>query len=403
METLSKSYPPSNSEAPAVHYLQQTFESAAQLRASDIHFEPFENFYRVRLRIDGVLQEITPPPFEFREHIASRIKVLARLDIAEKRLPQDGRMSMGLQNSQRLDLRVSTLPTLFGEKLVIRILSSDLEKLNFDRLGYATSDQHQLRESLQKPHGLILVTGPTGSGKSQSLYACLNLLNKTDINIASVEDPSEIQLPGVNQVNVKEKIGLNFATTLRAFLRQDPDVLMVGEIRDHETADMAIKASQTGHLVLSTLHTQDAPSALVRLRNMGMATYNLASSISLISAQRLVRRLCRHCKVPVIVSSSLLKDLGWQASKVNTPQTPHFYSAQGCTQCHKGYWGRIGIFQLMPITPVLQHLILQDAGRSALSAQAEKEGVMSLRHAGLVQAALGITSIAEVLAHTDGH
>ena len=403
METLSKSYPPSNSEAPAVHYLQQTFESAAQLRASDIHFEPLENFYRVRLRIDGVLQEITPPPFEFRAHIASRIKVLARLDIAEKRLPQDGRMSMGLQNSQRLDLRVSTLPTLFGEKLVIRILSSDLEKLNFDRLGYATSDQHQLRESLQKPHGLILVTGPTGSGKSQSLYACLNLLNKTDINIASVEDPSEIQLPGVNQVNVKEKIGLNFATTLRAFLRQDPDVLMVGEIRDHETADMAIKASQTGHLVLSTLHTQDAPSALVRLRNMGMATYNLASSISLISAQRLVRRLCRHCKVPVIVSSSLLKDLGWQASKVNTPQTPHFYSAQGCTQCHKGYWGRIGIFQLMPITPVLQHLILQDAGRSALSAQAEKEGVMSLRHAGLVQAALGITSIAEVLAHTDGH
>jgi type IV pilus assembly protein PilB len=383
--------------------LQQTFESAAQLRASDIHFEPFENFYRVRLRIDGVLQEITPPPFEFREHIASRIKVLARLDIAEKRLPQDGRMSMGLQNSQRLDLRVSTLPTLFGEKLVIRILSSDLEKLNFDRLGYATSDQHQLRESLQKPHGLILVTGPTGSGKSQSLYACLNLLNKTDINIASVEDPSEIQLPGVNQVNVKEKIGLNFATTLRAFLRQDPDVLMVGEIRDHETADMAIKASQTGHLVLSTLHTQDAPSALVRLRNMGMATYNLASSISLISAQRLVRRLCRHCKVPVIVSSSLLKDLGWQTSKVNTLQTPHFFSAQGCTQCHKGYWGRIGIFQLMPITPVLQHLILQDAGRSALSAQAEKEGVMSLRHAGLVQAALGITSIAEVLAHTDGH
>ena len=402
METLSTSSRPSNSEAPAVHYLQQTFESAAQLRASDIHFEPFENFYRVRLRIDGVLQEITPPPFEFREHIASRIKVLARLDIAEKRLPQDGRMSMGLQNSQRLDLRVSTLPTLFGEKLVIRILSSDLEKLNFDRLGYATSDQHQLRESLQKPHGLILVTGPTGSGKSQSLYACLNLLNKTDVNIASVEDPSEIQLPGVNQVNVKEKIGLNFATTLRAFLRQDPDVLMVGEIRDHETADMAIKASQTGHLVLSTLHTQDAPSALVRLRNMGMATYNLASSISLISAQRLVRRLCHHCKVPVIVSSSLLKDLGWLTSKANTLQTPHFFSAQGCTQCHKGYWGRIGIFQLMPITPVLQHLILQDAGRSALSAQAEKEGVLSLRHAGLVQAALGITSIAEVLAHTDG-
>ena len=403
MENLPTVTRPNHSEAPAVHYLQQTFETASQLRASDIHFEPFEHFYRVRLRIDGVLQEITPPPFEFREHIASRIKVLAHLDIAEKRLPQDGRMSIGLQNTQRLNLRVSTLPTLFGEKLVVRILSSDLEKLNLNRLGYATSDQQQLRESLQKPHGMILVTGPTGSGKSQSLYACLNLLNKTEVNIASVEDPSEIQLPGVNQVNVKEKIGLNFATTLRAFLRQDPDVLMVGEIRDHETADMAIKASQTGHLVLSTLHTQDAPSALVRLRNMGMATYNLASSISLISAQRLVRCLCRHCKVPVVVSSSLLKDLGWQFSEVNSNRALHFYSAQGCAQCHKGYWGRIGIFQLMPISPSLQHLILQDAGRNALAAQAEKEGVISLRHAGLLQAALGITSISEVLAHTDVH
>ena len=403
MENLPTVTRPNHSEAPAVHYLQQTFETASQLRASDIHFEPFEHFYRVRLRIDGVLQEITPPPFEFREHIASRIKVLAHLDIAEKRLPQDGRMSIGLQNTQRLNLRVSTLPTLFGEKLVVRILSSDLEKLNLDRLGYATSDQQQLRESLQKPHGMILVTGPTGSGKSQSLYACLNLLNKTEVNIASIEDPSEIQLPGVNQVNVKEKIGLNFATTLRAFLRQDPDVLMVGEIRDHETADMAIKASQTGHLVLSTLHTQDAPSALVRLRNMGMATYNLASSISLISAQRLVRCLCRHCKVPVVVSSSLLKDLGWQFSAVNSNRAPHFYSAQGCAQCHKGYWGRIGIFQLMLISPSLQHLILQDAGRNAFAAQAEKEGVISLRHAGLLQAALGITSISEVLAHTDVH
>jgi type IV pilus assembly protein PilB len=403
MENLPTVTRPNHSEAPAVHYLQQTFETASQLRASDIHFEPFEHFYRVRLRIDGVLQEITPPPFEFREHIASRIKVLAHLDIAEKRLPQDGRMSIGLQNTQRLNLRVSTLPTLFGEKLVVRILSSDLEKLNLDRLGYATSDQQQLRESLQKPHGMILVTGPTGSGKSQSLYACLNLLNKTEVNIASVEDPSEIQLPGVNQVNVKEKIGLNFATTLRAFLRQDPDVLMVGEIRDHETADMAIKASQTGHLVLSTLHTQDAPSALVRLRNMGMTTYNLASSISLISAQRLVRCLCRHCKVPVVVSSSLLKDLGWQFSEVNSNRALHFYSAQGCAQCHKGYWGRIGIFQLMLISPSLQHLILQDAGRNAFAAQAEKEGVISLRHAGLLQAALGITSISEVLAHTDVH
>ena len=401
MDSPSSGLRPVHSEAPAVHYLQQTFESAHQLRASDIHFEPFENFYRVRLRIDGVLQEITPPPFEFREHIASRIKVLAHLDIAEKRLPQDGRMSIGLHNAQKLHLRISTLPTLFGEKLVVRILSNDLEKLNLDRLGYPASAQSLLRESLEKPHGMILVTGPTGSGKSQSLYACLHLLNKTEINIASVEDPSEIQLPGINQVNVKEKIGLNFATTLRAFLRQDPDVLMVGEIRDHETADMAIKASQTGHLVLSTLHTQDAPSALVRLRNMGMASYNLASSTSLISAQRLVRRLCVHCRKPMVVSAHLLKELGLQSMSHQATAQHHFYSAEGCSQCYKGYWGRIGLFQLMPITSALQHLILQNASRQELATQAEKEGVCSLRHAGLLQASLGITSLAEVLAHTD--
>ena len=391
------------SEAPVVHYLQQTWELAALLRASDIHFEPFENSFRVRLRIDGVLQEIPPPPFEFKEQIVSRIKVLARLDIAEKRLPQDGRMNLGLKNTKRLNLRVSTLPTLFGEKIVVRILSTDLANLNLDHLGYGLADKQKLLEAIQKPHGMILVTGPTGSGKSQSLYACLNLLNRVEVNIASVEDPSEIQLPGINQVNVKERIGLNFATSLRAFLRQDPDILMVGEIRDHETADIVMKASQTGHLVLSTLHTQDAPSALVRLRNMGVATYNLASSISLVSAQRLVRRLCSHCKVPVIVSSALLKDLGWQSTHGNTPETPHFYSAQGCARCHKGYWGRIGVFQLMPISSAMQHLILQDASRSALAAQAHNEGVKSLRHAGLLQAALGITSIAEVLAHTDSH
>ena len=387
------------SEAPVVHYLQQTWELAALLRASDIHFEPFENFFRVRLRIDGVLQEIPPPPFEFKEQIVSRIKVLSRLDIAEKRLPQDGRMKLGLKNTQHLNLRVSTLPTLFGEKIVVRILSTDLTKLNLDHLGYSAADKQKLLEAIQKPHGMILVTGPTGSGKSQSLYACLNLLNRVEVNIASVEDPSEIQLPGINQVNVKEKIGLNFATSLRAFLRQDPDILMVGEIRDHETADIVMKASQTGHLVLSTLHTQDAPSALVRLRNMGVATYNLASSISLISAQRLVRRLCMHCRTPISVSSQLLKELGLNSFKDQTSY--HFYSAQGCSQCHKGYWGRIGLFQVMPITAALQHLILHNASGPELTTQAEKEGVCTLRHAGLVQASLGITSLSEVLAHTD--
>ena len=389
------------SEAPVVHYLQQTWELAALLSASDIHFEPFENFYRVRLRVDGVLQEISPPPFEFKEQIASRIKVLSRLDIAEKRLPQDGRMNLGLKNAQRLNLRVSTLPTLFGEKIVVRILPTDLAKLNLDHLGYGVADKQKLLEAIHKPHGMILVTGPTGSGKSQSLYACLNLLNRPEVNIASVEDPSEIQLAGINQVNVKERIGLNFATTLRSFLRQDPDILMVGEIRDHETADIVMKASQTGHLVLSTLHTQDAPSALIRLRNMGVATYNLASSISVISAQRLVRRLCLHCRKPISVSSQSLKELGLQSFAGQAAPQHHFHSAQGCSQCHKGYWGRIGLFQVMPITAALQHLILQNASRQELTSQAEKEGVCTLRHAGLLQASMGITSLAEVMAHTD--
>lgn len=388
-------------EAPVVHYLQQAWEIAAQLRASDIHFEPFENFYRVRLRVDGVLQEITPPPLELKEQIASRIKVLSRLDITEKRLPQDGRMNLGLKDAQRLNLRVSTLPTLFGEKIVVRILPTDLAKLNLDHLGYGMADKQKLLEAIHKPHGMILVTGPTGSGKSQSLYACLNLLNRAEVNIASVEDPSEIQLPGINQVNVKDRIGLNFATTLRAFLRQDPDILMVGEIRDHETADIVMKASQTGHLVMSTLHTQDAPSALIRLRNMGVATYNLASSISLISAQRLVRRLCVHCRKPISVSAQSLKELGLQLFPDQAAPQHHFHAAQGCSQCYKGYWGRIGLFQVMPITAALQHLILQNASRQELSSQAEKEGVCTLRHAGLLQASMGITSLAEVMAHTD--
>jgi len=388
-------------EAPVVHYLQQAWEIAAQLRASDIHFEPFENFYRVRLRVDGVLQEITPPPLELKEQIASRIKVLSRLDIAEKRLPQDGRMNLGLKDAQRLNLRVSTLPTLFGEKIVVRILPTDLAKLNLDHLGYGMADKQKLLEAIHKPHGMILVTGPTGSGKSQSLYACLNLLNRAEVNIASVEDPSEIQLPGINQVNVKDRIGLNFATTLRAFLRQDPDILMVGEIRDHETADIVMKASQTGHLVMSTLHTQDAPSALIRLRNMGVATYNLASSISLISAQRLVRRLCVHCRKPISVSAQSLKELGLQLFPDQAAPQHHFHAAQGCSQCYKGYWGRIGLFQVMPITAALQHLILQNASRQELSSQAKKEGVCTLRHAGLLQASMGITSLAEVMAHTD--
>lgn len=388
-------------EAPVVHYLQQAWETAAQLRASDLHFEPFENFYRVRLRIDGVLQEIAPPPYAFKDQIASRIKVLAKLDIAEKRLPQDGRMTVGLRNLQSLNLRVSTLPTLFGEKLVVRVLATDLAQLQLDHLGYGPEEKQRLLHAIHKTQGLILVTGPTGSGKSQSLYACLHLLNRPEINIATVEDPSEIQLSGVNQVNVKEHIGLNFASSLKAFLRQDPDVLMVGEIRDPETADIAIKASQTGHLVMSTLHTNDAAGALVRLRNMGVAAYNLAASISLISAQRLIRRLCLHCRKPMHVSRQALTDLGLQTAVKDLPFEPAFFSAQGCPQCHKGYWGRVGVFEVMPMSASLRQWVLQDASHTQLAAQAQKEGIHSLRHAGLVQAAMGITSVAEVLSQTE--
>jgi type IV pilus assembly protein PilB len=392
---------PAAVEAPVVHYLQQTWEKAAQLRASDLHFEPFENFYRVRLRIDGVLQEIPPPPYEFKDQIASRIKVLAKLDIAEKRLPQDGRMTIGLRNLQRLNLRVSTLPTLFGEKLVVRVLATDMAQLHLDHLGYGPQEKQHMLEAIHKTQGLILVTGPTGSGKSQSLYACLHLLNRPEINIATVEDPSEIQLNGVNQVNVKEQIGLNFASSLKAFLRQDPDVIMLGEIRDPETADIAIKASQTGHLVMSTLHTNDAAGALVRLRNMGVASYNLAASISLISAQRLIRRLCLHCRKPMHVSHQALRELGLQTSLKDLPFEPVFFSAQGCSQCHKGYWGRIGLFEVMPMSPGLRQCVENDSSHVQLITQAHKEGVHSLRHAGLIQAAMGITSMAEVLTQTE--
>jgi type IV pilus assembly protein PilB len=377
--------PPSESqrtavEAPVVHYLQQAWEKASQLRASDLHFEPFENFYRVRLRIDGVLQEIPPPPYAFKDQIASRIKVLAKLDIAEKRLPQDGRMTVGLHNLQRLNLRVSTLPTLFGEKLVVRVLATDLAQLQLDQLGYGPVEKQRMLSAIHKTQGLILVTGPTGAGKSQSLYACLHLLNRPEINIATVEDPSEIQLSGVNQVNIKEHIGLNFASSLKAFLRQDPDVLMVGEIRDSETADIAIKASQTGHLVLSTLHTNDAPSTLARLSHMGIAGFNLASSVSLVCAQRLLRRLCVSCKQPMPDNSS--------------------YRAVGCHLCLDGYKGRIAIHQVMPITHSLQMLMLQQASAIELGQQALREGVRTLRETGLLQVAAGETTLEEVVAAT---
>ena len=386
-------------DAPVVNYLQQLLEQAVSLRASDLHFEPYEHHYRVRMRIDGELRELAMPHMALKDRLASRIKVLSRLDIAEKRLPQDGRMKLQLAGGRELDLRISTLPTLFGEKLVIRILDSAQAQLDLTQLGYEPEDLSRLIEAIRAPHGMVLVTGPTGSGKTQSLYACLNLLNTPEVNIATVEDPCEIQLEGVNQVNVQDKPGLSFAVALRAFLRQDPDILMVGEVRDLETANIAIQAAQTGHLVLSTLHTNDAPGTLVRLRNMGTAPYNIAASVTLITAQRLVRCLCPHCKKSTPLPSAVLHQAGLPLALLPNEQVEVF-TPEGCEQCHKGFSGRTGIFQVMPMSAEMQSLVLKNAGIQEIEQQAQREGVASLRLAGLRKVLKGITSLDEVLAAT---
>jgi type IV pilus assembly protein PilB len=386
-------------DAPVVTYVQQLLEQAVALRASDLHLEPYEHHYRVRMRIDGELREMDSPHMALKDRLASRIKVMSRLDIAEKRLPQDGRMKLHLAEGRELDLRVSTLPTLFGEKLVIRVLDGAQAQLDLNRLGYEPEDLARLVAAIRAPHGMVLVTGPTGSGKTQSLYACLNLLNTPEVNIATVEDPCEIQLPGINQVNVQDKPGLSFAVALRAFLRQDPDILMVGEVRDLETANIAIQAAQTGHLVLSTLHTNDAPGTLVRLRNMGTAPYNIAASVSMITAQRLVRCLCPLCKKTTSLSPSVLAAAGWSKTTCPSHAVPVF-EAVGCAQCHKGFVGRTGIFQVMPISAKMQQLVLQEAGLQDIAQQAKSEGVQSLRQAGLRKVLQGITSLDEVMAAT---
>ncbi len=386
-------------DAPVVVYVQQLLEQAVARQASDLHFEPYEQQYRVRMRIDGQLQEVSLAPLAYRDRLAARIKVMARLDVAEKRLPQDGRIKLKLQDGRELDLRVSTLPTLYGEKVVVRVLDARQAQLDLASLGYEPQDLALLEQAIRRPHGMVLVTGPTGSGKTQSLYACLNLLNTAEVNIATVEDPCEIQMNGINQVNVQDKPGLSFAVALRAFLRQDPDILMVGEIRDLETAQIAIQAAQTGHLVLSTLHTNDAPATLVRLRNMGVAPYNIAASVSLITAQRLVRRLCTHCREPQLLSADALQQAGLPAHTLQAGEY-RVYAARGCSACHKGFKGRTGIFQVMPISDAMQALILQEAGTLELERQAVREGVRSLREAGLRKVLAGETSLEEVLAAT---
>lgn len=386
-------------DAPVVHLVQQLLEQAVALKASDLHFEPYEHHYRVRMRIDGELREVAAPAITLKDRLASRIKVLSRLDIAEKRLPQDGRMKLQLASGRELDLRISTLPTLFGEKLVIRVLDAAQAQLDLTRLGYEPDDLARLIETIQRPHGMVLVTGPTGSGKTQSLYACLNRLNTPEVNIATVEDPCEIQLQGINQVNVHDKPGLTFAIALRAFLRQDPDILMVGEVRDLETANIAVQAAQTGHLVLSTLHTNDAPGTLVRLRNMGIAPYNIAASVTLITAQRLVRCLCPLCKEQVSVPAPVLVQAGMPAAWL-TSDVVDIWQPVGCAHCHKGFSGRTGIFQVMPVSADMQTLILQEAGSQVLAQQAQREGVIGLRAAGLRKVLQGITSLDEVVANT---
>ena len=386
-------------DAPIVKFLQKMLLDAFNMRASDLHFEPYEHNYRVRFRIDGELREFASPPTAIKDKLASRIKVISRLDISEKRIPQDGRMKLKISADRVIDFRVSTLPTLFGEKIVIRILDPSSAKLGIDALGYEPEEKARLMHAIGRPYGMILVTGPTGSGKTVSLYTCLNLLNQPGVNIATAEDPSEINLPGVNQVNVNEKAGLTFAAALKSFLRQDPDIIMVGEIRDLETADISIKAAQTGHLVLSTLHTNDAPTTLTRMRNMGIAPFNIASSVILITAQRLARKLCPVCKEPAEIPKSALLDAGFKEEQVDGSWIP--YRAVGCPACNNGYKGRVGIYQVMPITDAQQTIILRDGSAPEIAAQARLEGVRSLRESGLLKVRLGQTSLEEVLAVTN--
>ncbi|ROZ72713.1 type IV-A pilus assembly ATPase PilB [Ramlibacter sp. WS9] len=386
-------------DAPVVKFLHKMLLDAFSMRASDLHFEPYEFNYRVRFRVDGELREIASPPIAIKDKLASRIKVISRMDISEKRVPQDGKMKLKIGPDRVIDFRVSTLPTLFGEKIVIRILDPSSAKLGVDALGYEPEEKARLLDAVSRPYGMVLVTGPTGSGKTVSLYTCLNILNKPGVNISTAEDPSEINLPGVNQCNMNDKAGMTFATALKSFLRQDPDVIMVGEIRDLETADIAIKAAQTGHLVLSTLHTNDAPTTLTRMRNMGIQPFNIASSVILITAQRLARRLCVNCKAPADIPHETLLEAGFKEEDVDGTWTP--YRPVGCSMCNNGYKGRVGIYQVMPITEDIQRIILADGSALEIAKQAEMDGVKSLRQSGLYKVRLGVTSLEEVLGCTN--
>lgn len=381
-------------DAPVVKYVTKVLLDAINGGASDIHFEPYEKFYRIRYRTDGILYDVAQPPLAIKEKIASRIKVISRMDISEKRVPQDGRMKLMLSKTRAIDFRVSSLPTLFGEKICMRILDPSSATLGIDALGYDPDQRENLMAAIQRPYGMVLVTGPTGSGKTVSLYTCLNILNKPGINISTAEDPAEINLPGINQVNINDKAGLTFPAALKAFLRQDPDIIMVGEIRDLETGEIAIKAAQTGHMVLSTLHTNDAPATLSRLMNMGVAPFNIASSVILITAQRLTRRLC-SCKKPVDIPEEALRRAGYTDDDLDGSWQP--FGPTGCDICkNTGYKGRVGIYQVMPISDEMSRIIMKNGTAIDLADQSRREGVLDLRQSGLRKVKAGLTSLEEV-------
>ena len=386
-------------DAPVVRYVTKILLDAINGGASDIHFEPYEKFYRIRYRTDGILYDVAQPPLAIKEKIASRIKVVSKLDISEKRVPQDGRMKMVLSKTRAIDFRVSTLPTLFGEKICMRILDPSSATLGIDALGYDPDQKENLMAAIQRPYGMVLVTGPTGSGKTVSLYTCLNILNKPGINISTAEDPAEINLPGVNQVNINDKQGLTFPAALKAFLRQDPDIIMVGEIRDIETGEISIKAAQTGHMVLSTLHTNDAPQTLTRLMNMGIAPFNIASSVILVTAQRLARKLCA-CKKPEDIPEEALKRAGFRDEDLDGSWQP--FGPAGCEVCkNTGYKGRVGIYQVMPISDEMSRIIMKNGTAIDLADQAAREGIKDLRQSGLIKVKKGLTSLEEVEAVTN--
>lgn len=385
----------STDDAPIVKFVNKMLLDAIKIKASDIHFEPYEKFYRIRFRIDGILREIHSPPVTLANRLSARLKVMSNMDIAEKRRPQDGRIKIKISIKQAIDFRVNTLPTLYGEKIVLRILDPSNAQLGIDALGYEEDQRKLYLEALKKPQGMILVTGPTGSGKTVSLYTGLNILNTSELNISTAEDPVEINLPGVNQVNINLKAGMDFATALRSFLRQDPDIIMVGEIRDLETAEIAVKASQTGHMVMSTLHTNSAPETLTRLRNMGVPSFNIATSVNLIIAQRLARRLCPHCKILSDIPKNSLAEMGFLQNELDDLS---IYSANndGCNECTRGYRGRIGVYEVVRITPKIARCIMEDANAHQLAQACRDEGFYDLRRAALLKVKAGLTSLEEV-------